>query len=226
MIPMNASNAAIDAFRHFVDDQDFPCVAAKSSLATGGMQIIVAGDLRDETSDERILHALRTGPLRSPEPPHLISTVVLFPRTPRLSERTFESHLWTFLQTLHAADRRAWDPAVSSDPQSPKFAMSIGGHAYFVVGLHPGSSRLSRRAPIAALAFNPHAQFRRLKEDGRYERLRQVVRDRDIVLQGNANPMLSEHGKASEAAQYSGRSVLAGWKCPFRPPSESPKCPR
>jgi FPC/CPF motif-containing protein YcgG len=141
----------------------------------------------------------------------------LFPLTPLLTEIAFEKHLWALLQSLHQADRQDfdWDPVVSSDPHSAKFAMSVGGSAFFVVGLHPGSSRLARRAPMAAAAFNPHAQFRLLKAQGLYDRLRKVVRDRDIVLQGEANPMLADHGEASEAAQYSGREVFAGWECPF-----------
>ncbi len=77
-------------------------------------------------------------------------------------------------------------------------------------------------AAKSALAFNPHAQFRRLTEDGLYERLRTVVRDRDIAIQGHVNPMLAEHGDASEAAHDSGREVFAGWDCPFRTRAVTP----
>ena len=41
--------------------------------------------------------------------------------------------------------RAGWDPSVSEDPDDPLFSFSFGGHALFVVGLHPQSSRLSRR---------------------------------------------------------------------------------
>jgi FPC/CPF motif-containing protein YcgG len=141
-----------------------------------------------------------------------------------LSEIAFERHLWILLQSLYEADRDEfdWDPEVSNDPKSANFGMSIGGTAYFVVGLHPNASRLARRAPMAAAAFNPHSQFRRLKQDGRYDRLRRAVRDRDITLQGEANPMLADHGEVSEAAQYSGRKVFAGWTCPFQAGRRTP----
>jgi FPC/CPF motif-containing protein YcgG len=188
------------------------------------MRIVLAGDLRDRQADREILSALRASPDGSEQATELTSTVILFPLTPPLSEIAFERHLWARLQALHEADRGEfdWDPEVSSDPSSADFAISIGGSGYFVVGLHPGSSRLARRAPMAAAAFNPHAQFRRLKMDGRYDRLRQAVRDRDIALQGKANPMLADHGEMSEAAQYSGREVFASWECPFKPQRSRP----
>jgi len=221
---MHTPESAIGAFHDFIHDNDFPCVAAKSSLATDGMRIVVAGDLRGRQADRSILSALLAAPDASEAAPDLTSTVVLFPLTPPLSEIAFEKHLWALLQSLHEADRDEfdWDPAVSSDSRSADFAMSIGGKGYFVVGLHPGSSRLARRAPMAAAAFNPHSQFRRLKMDGRYDRLRQAVRDRDIALQGEANPMLADHGEVSEASQYSGRKVFAGWECPFKPQRSRP----
>jgi len=217
--PMYNAESAIGAFHDFIHDPDFPCVAAKSALATDGMRIVVAGDLRDRQADDAILAALRTAPEVLSAAANLISTIILFPLTPPLSEIAFERHLWILLQSLYEADRDEfdWDPELSNDPQSANFGMSIGGTAYFVVGLHPGSSRLARRAPMAAAAFNPHSQFRRLKSDGRYERLKQTVRARDIALQGEANPMLADHGEASEASQYSGRAVFGAWECPFKP---------
>lgn len=221
---MFTAEGATGAFHDFIHDTEFPCVAAKSALATEGMRIVVSGDLRDRRGDREILSALRAAPDISDQTPDLTTTVILFPLTPPLSEPAFEQHLWGLLQSLYEADREDfdWDPTVSSDPQAADFAMSIGGTAYFVVGLHPGSSRLARRAPMAAVAFNPHSQFRRLKQDGRYDRLKQAVRDRDIALQGQANPMLAEHGEVSEASQYSGRQVLPGWDCPFRPRRSRP----
>ena len=221
---MHTPESAMGAFHDFIHDNDFPCVAAKSALATDGMRLIVAGDLRDRQADGRILSALRAAPGLSDATQDLVSTVVLFPKTPPLSEIAFEKHLWALLQSLYQTDRDEfdWDPAVSRDPRSADFAMSIGGKGYFVVGLHPGSSRLARRAPMAAAAFNPHSQFRRLKMDGRYGRLRQAVRDRDIALQGGANPMLGDHGEVSEASQYSGRKVFSDWECPFKPQRSRP----
>ena len=66
--------------------------------------------------------------------------------------------------------------------------------------------------------FNLHDQFERLREEGRYERMRERIIERDIALAGDANPMLARHGETSEARQYSGRAVGEDWQCPFRDP--------
>jgi FPC/CPF motif-containing protein YcgG len=213
---MPSQDAAIGAFEAFIKTADFPCVGGKSALATGGMTILVAGDLASSVCDPEILSALQAP---QPEPGQsLITRVVLFPDTRAMSEIEFETALWGRLAALENADRNTYapDPAISSDPDAPDFGISLGGSGYFVVGMHPGASRLARRAPMAALAFNAHAQFRALKATSRYDRMRQVVRQRDVSLQGNTNPMLADHGDRSEAIQYSGRAVSDDWVCPFK----------
>ncbi len=65
------------------------------------------------------------------------------------------------------------------------------------------------------MVFNLHDQFEQLRAQGRYEKLREAILDRDAALAGSVNPMLSRHGDASEARQYSGRAVGNDWECPF-----------
>ena len=62
-------------------------------------------------------------------------------------EAAFERALWDRLAAIHAIDRRryGWDRRVSDDPASPRFSMSVGGKAFYVVGLHPAASRPARR---------------------------------------------------------------------------------
>jgi len=119
---------------------------------------------------------------------------------------------------LHELDRQHydWDKAVSSDPESPNFSFSFAETGFFVVGLHPASSRISRRFGWATLIFNAHSQFDRLRELNKFERMRVMIRARDLKLQGSLNPNLSDFGKQSEARQYSGRAVEKDWKCPFQ----------
>ena len=107
---------------------------------------------------------------------------------------------------------------VCADPGNPHFSLSFGGEAFFVVGLHPQASRPARRFAHPALVFNLHDQFERLRRDGRYERMREAILTRDEELAGSINPMLSRHGEASEAAQYSGREVDPDWVAPFHDP--------
>ena len=134
-------------------------------------------------------------------------------------EEEFERRLWRHLQLLHGLDRHGfdWAPGVSDDPDSPEFSFSIAGRAFFIVGLHPGSSRIARRAPMPCLAFNFHDQFKLLRASGKFEKMQRAIRLRDVALQGNANPVLKSFGEASEARQYSGRPVESHWHCPFRP---------
>jgi len=133
------------------------------------------------------------------------------------NEHDWEKLLWEQLQSLHELDRQhhAWDASVSSDPEDKTFSFSFAETAFFIVGLHPASSRLARRFAYPTLVFNSHAQFERLRERGQFERLRQVIRVRDYNLQGSLNPNLTDYGEQSEARQYSGRAVEQHWKCPF-----------
>jgi FPC/CPF motif-containing protein YcgG len=64
--------------------------------------------------------------------------------------------------------------------------------------------------------FNLHDQFERLRAEGRYERLRASIVDRDAAWTGSVNPMLAQHGERSAARQFSGRAVPDDWACPFR----------
>lgn len=203
-----------------VESPDFPCVGAKSALGRGQMDILVARDLRSAWDDLRILPALATTVAKYHADRAIFRTmVVIFEAPDVLSETEFEQHLWARAQSL--SDKDAWigyspDPSVSADPEDPHFSLSFAGEAFFVVGLHPNASRPARRFEVPAMVFNLHNQFEVLREQQRYEKLRTSILQRDIALAGSINPMLARHGEMSEARQYSGRAVEAGWKCPFR----------
>lgn len=206
--------------RRFIDRIDgkaFPCVGAKSASAKDGIEFFEGGDLRDADADERLLRGLQAFAVGAGDDPLFLSFVALFPKTPKLVEVEFERALWQRLQALHELDARDydWDASVSDQPASPQFSMSLGGRAFYVIGLHPGSNRRARRFHCAALVFNRHSQFESLREDGRYDKLRGYIIERDAAFSGSRNPMLAVHGEASEARQYSGRQVGAEWQCPF-----------
>lgn len=133
-------------------------------------------------------------------------------------EIAFEQLLWQTLQQLHDLDApfHRWDQSVSSDADHADFSFSVGGVAFFVVGLHAASSRLTRRFAWPTLVMNPHRQFEILRATGMFPRFQEVIRHGDEELQGAINPTLAEHGQKSEAMQYSGRYVEPGWQCPFR----------
>jgi FPC/CPF motif-containing protein YcgG len=206
-------------FMDFVRDPAFPCVGAKSALGKGQMRIVVGRDMRSAWDDLRIypnLLDLAQGYAR--EPTLFQSLVVLFEQDPGLDEAAFEAMMWERIQSL--TDKDQWlgqvaDPRVSTDPDDPHFSLSFGGEAFFVVGLHPRASRPARRFDRPALVFNLHDQFEQLRASGKYEKMRDTILERDIVLAGEPNPMLARHGTVSEARQYSGRAVGADWVCPF-----------
>ena len=107
------------------------------------------------------------------------------------------------------------DPKVADDPEAANFGFSFAGRGFFVIGLHPASSRRARRFPWPTLVFNAHFQFDRLKADGRYPKMQAAVRAREMAGQGSLNPNLSDFGTRSEARQYAGRAVSDDWRCPF-----------
>ena len=204
-------------FESWIDADDYPCVMAKSIVRLGQYSVRAYARLGDAESARALCRDL-TAFGRAPEPERgFRSFVAVFDRPRALDEPAFEDLLWTTLQRVHDADPEPWDPAVSSDPGSNDFSFSVGGRAFYVVGMHPGASRTARRFDRPLVAFNLHAQFEALREAGRYERVRDTIRERDRALQGTVNPALKDFGTQSEARQYAGRDVPASWRCPFHP---------
>lgn len=205
----------------FVEDPQFPCVGAKSALARGTLEIIAAWSIASAWDDLRIHDALeKWSDAYDPDTPGFRSFAVVFSQPCDLDEAAFEQALWDRLASLIAKDGwrgNAYDPKVSQDPADPHFALSFGGRAYFAVGLHPKASRTARRAPYPTIVFNLHDQFERLREEQKYERMREVILARDEELDGTPNPTIARHGEVSEARQYSGRAVGDDWECPFSP---------
>ncbi|MHB1057443.1 MAG: guanitoxin biosynthesis heme-dependent pre-guanitoxin N-hydroxylase GntA [Rhodanobacter sp.] len=210
--------ATEQAFAAFIGRAAFPCLGAKAAQAKRRLHSLCLHDIASARDDRRMTRGLQDFAAQSDGDGLFVSFAVLFPCSARLSEQAFESALWHRLRAVHAIDRAShgWDASVSDDPASAHFSMSVGGKAFYVVGLHPGASRRARRFRCPVLVFNPHSQFERLRADGRYEKLRQAIVERDIAFSGSSNPMLAVHGKSPEARQYSGRRVGADWVCPFR----------
>lgn len=207
------------AFHDFIRSPEFPCVGAKSALTKQQMRFVIGRDIRSAWDDLRILpNLLDLAQSWRDDPVLFQSLAVLFEEDADLDEAGFETNLWARLQSL--TDKDEWlgqspDPRVSHAPDDPHFSLSFGGEAFFVVGLHPRASRPARRFARPALVFNLHDQFELLRAEGRYEKLRSAIIERDIAIAGEPNPMLARHGSISEARQYSGRAVGRDWICPF-----------
>lgn len=208
-----------EELRERIADPSFPCVGAKSALARGTLKTLACHSLASGWDDMRIHRALMDwAQSYRRDPSGLRSLAVVFMQPRDLGEAAFEKMMWERLQSFADKDHwlgQSYDDRVSADPDDPHFSLSFGGEAFFVVGLHPQASRPARRFAYPTLVFNLHAQFELLREEGRYERMRARILERDEKLAGSVNPMLARHGEASEARQYSGRMVGMDWKCPF-----------
>ena len=220
LAPANDRNHPLASrFCAYIAAAGFPCVGAKAALNRGGMRFVIARDFGSAWDDLRILPSLHdiARDYRA-DPVPFQSLVVLFENGAPQDEAAFERQLWARLESLAAKDD--WlgqipDPRVAHDPGEPHFAMSFGGEGFFVVGLHPKASRPARRFETAAMVFNLHDQFERLRAEGLYGPLSDAIRKRDRKLAGSDNPMLAEHGTMSAARQYSGRAVGKNWRCPY-----------
>ena len=219
--PDSAADAA-ELFRAAIARPEFPCVGAKSAVARGTLQVVRARDITSAWNDLQIHRDLMEWSEKwQDDPEGLRSLAVIFDGPTDLSEKQFEIAMWDRLQSLADKDHwlgQSYDSAVSADPEDPHFSLSFGGAAYFAVGLHPRASRPARRFAHPAIVFNLHAQFEKLREQGRFERMREKIMARDIALAGTPNPMLENHGQGSAARQFSGRAVNDDWACPFRDP--------
>jgi uncharacterized protein len=219
------ASAVIGAFRGFVLNPQFVCVAAKSAVHHETYRLGIYDRLASPEATAGLSRDLYEF-LRETEPieSEFTTFVATFREPTDRDEAAFEELLWRQLQMLHDRDAplHDWDPAVSSNPDDSHFSFSFARHAFFIVGLHPCSTRLARQFPWPTLVFNPHAQFERLRETGMWEKMKEVVRHRDEALQGDVNPVLTDFGEETEAKQYSGRLVEPDWHPPFLPHPGTP----
>ncbi|MDQ6846994.1 MAG: YqcI/YcgG family protein [Candidatus Dormibacteraeota bacterium] len=205
-----------DAFQGFAGGDGHPCLGARSVVRRDAYELRLY-DRLGTVSAAAALNADLARFATTPRLDELSSFVAVFAEPAATTEVRFSRLLWRQLQHMHDRDhhRNPWDPRVSADPEDPLFSFSVGGNAYFVVGMHAGSSRWARRFAWPTLVFNPHEQFTALRERNGYERMRALIRGRDVDLQGTVNPTLRDHGSESEARQYAGAELGDDWRCPL-----------
>ncbi|HVF72555.1 MAG TPA: guanitoxin biosynthesis heme-dependent pre-guanitoxin N-hydroxylase GntA [Chthoniobacterales bacterium] len=213
-------------FRELVLANEFPCLGAKAAIHSSLFNVRCFPEMASDQATADLAAGLLEFTITQRAAPSDYATfVAIFAGPQETSEAEFEQLLWTQLRALHSEDAPNfdWDPSVGSDPSDPHFSFSFGGQALYVIGMHANSSREARRFPWPVLVFNPHVQFERLRADGKWKRMQDSIRKRDLDLQGSINPMLNDFGERSEARQYSGRAVGENWQAPFK--AEPGKCP-
>ena len=215
--PIVAEEQKIKAeFSEFILENNHPCVMAQTVFSMDKVDFHVYENFGSKNTAIKILKDLKQYIANYDfESKEFLTFMAVFKGRKNFTEEQFEDLLWSQLNLLHEVDTDEWDKEVSDDPNNKDFSFSLGGKAFYMVGLHPNSSRKARQTPYPAIAFNLHHQFEKLREMGTFEVVRDRIRERDLELQGSINPMLEDFGENSEARQYSGRKVGEEWKCPF-----------
>jgi FPC/CPF motif-containing protein YcgG len=209
---------AHESFRAMVMSDPYPCVVGRGLLRRGDYRFGRYPALGTPHSARAVAADLwqfiQDFPIRQET---LASFVASFDGPADSDEQQFEELLWEQLQLMHDLDREQhdWSPLVGSDPNTKGFSFSFAGRPFFIVGMHPGSSRMARRPGRPTMVFNAHEQFNLLREAGLMQRITQTIRARDRKLQGCENPALVLFdGDHPETVMYSGRLPDEGWKCP------------
>jgi FPC/CPF motif-containing protein YcgG len=207
------------AFIDFINNPSYPCIAARSAVKSNHIAIYEADHLACPFDDTLILQFLYDfiDDYRSNQDV-FTSAAIIFKGPHIISENEFESFLWTKLQSLHNLDRQNYrhDKRVESEPGSLNFSFSLKEEAFFIIGLYPASPRPARNFKYPVIVFNPHQQFEKLREENRFEKMKTVIRKRDLDIAGTINPMLADFGELSETFQYSGKVYDANWTCPLK----------
>ncbi|MGI8419185.1 MAG: guanitoxin biosynthesis heme-dependent pre-guanitoxin N-hydroxylase GntA [Candidatus Levyibacteriota bacterium] len=217
---MKSNPEIIEQYLNHISAMEFPCIGARASAIKGRADIMVADNICCPNDDIDILHFLYRfiDNLRNDKNLYT-SASVLFRGPKHLTEEEFDRFLWLRLQSLSDFDASAFGFAkgVSNDPKSSEFCYSLKEEPFFVLALHAGSSRESRKFEYPVLVFNPHVQFEMLRKSGAYVKMKDIIRNRDVDYSGSVNPMLTDFGERSAAYQFSGRRYESNWKCPFIP---------
>ena len=209
-----------------LSQKDYPCVAALKSYHSDEYRVGFyrgfgsGGDWKQLRND--LLYFLQEQ--RNSKSIYLTFWAI-FLDSELVTEEEFEKSLWSQLSWLTSIEKRDldWGPHRDSNPEAPGFCMSLGGEPFFVVGMHPNSSRKARKFPFSTLIFNVFEQFEELEALGQYNPMVKTNRQRDVKFQGSVNPMVLNHGDAWEAIQFSGKENPPTWKCPFHFLFESEK---
>jgi uncharacterized protein len=214
------NEAYIQEYKSFLFRKEYPCVAAKAAIQKQQVRVFVADHMACPKDDRAILNFMYNfvDEYRSSDEFFHSAAVIFKGPTEIPVEEMFESMLFQRLQSLAdmGAKEYAYDKRVSSDTSSRDFSFSIKEEAFYIIGLHPNSSRAARQFKYPTMVFNPHQQFEVLRATQRYEKMKNIVRKLDTEYSGSVNPMLQDFGSSPEVFQYSGRKLDHSWECPLK----------
>jgi FPC/CPF motif-containing protein YcgG len=197
-------------FRAMVLSSAFPCLGASGALRRDEYQFAVYSDLGSRAAVEanaKDLHSFVEGFETGSNGVAVL--VACFGGPVISSEEQFEQALFGHLESLHRVDERR-EPNPAIDPTDDDRGFIFHRRNFFIVGFHPAASRWARRFAWPVLVFNSLSHEVELRKSGKYDRVKEKIRDRDVRLQGSLNPSLD----LCQAAQFSGRTVGPDWNPP------------
>ena len=206
-------------FKQWFDPKVYPCIPAVQSMTKHEYLVGLYDDLGEGKHSAELARDLLFFRERQKRSKSLyLSFWALYTPRETWSEEEFEARMWRELSYVSSREvpGTPWDPLFSADPADPRFCFSLGGDAFFIVGVHPTSSRLARRFAYPGIIFNLYDQFEELDRRGQYTAIVKKNRERDVKFQGSVNPMIEKYADRWESIQFSGRNNSPEWKCPFQ----------
>lgn len=196
-------------FRGMMLSGAFPCLGGTSAIRRGSYRFGIYPALGSSDAVAATAVDLAQFAADRPASEHPVAVFVSAYDGPAIgTEEEFERALWEQLHGLAAMDKcPPLDRGELVDPDDPGFVYA--GREFFIVGLHPASSRWARRFGWPLLVFNALSHSVPLRQTGKYERMHDRIIERDSRLQGCENPSLD----APQLAQFSGRAVDGSWSC-------------
>ncbi|ASQ44786.1 guanitoxin biosynthesis heme-dependent pre-guanitoxin N-hydroxylase GntA [Legionella clemsonensis] len=205
----------IEQFKALLAEPNYPCIGAKAAAKGELLNFIMADDLRSSKCDLTILYHIyqfiHDWRINSES---LQTLVVIFNAPTLMTEVMFERLLWTRLLQLHYLDAKVSGCNASVDTAylTTKFNFYFGEEAFFIVGMHPGSSRRARYFARPVLIFNLQKQFEKLQHEDIYSHLCKQIRARDCAYSGSVNPLID----AADFTDARGeQAVETEYSCPF-----------
>lgn len=177
------SSIYLPEMKKLITQKNYPCVAAIKSFFSQEYDVGVYKNFGKGDSGKNLRQDLGkfVETLKTSQSPYYTFWAIFPDEHYEKSEQAFEKDMWEELSHTTREELKALDWQVANaDPNDKNFGFHLFGENFFVVGLHPQSSRKSRVFPWPTLIFNVFSQFQTLQKQGIYAPMVETNRQRDI----------------------------------------------
>ena len=198
---------AYEYLKTLIGGESFACVAGQTAVRAESYILAAYPSMTDPQVAEGLCHDLMEFtreygiPDKEKGPKgQFRSFVATFEGPMPTSQMQAAEYLYTLLKNIHSVDKKyfPWAKGISADLESTDFGFSIGEAGYFIPSFHPFTSSEVRRSDMLFVVFNAHAMFDTLRKQGKFDKLKQIIRRR----QAHVHPYLGDHGTVNEWVQY------------------------